>query len=718
MQTATNPETGETMVLVDNQWSKADRVATNDKGEKAYLVSGKWLTSQGQANLPSPERQQRSLASEAGRQFIGLPLRAAIEGAAALPAMGANAVAGLFNTISGDGGYKFPDQQAAVSGLLTRLGFPVPENGLERVGQDVMGAVSGAGLTGKLAQMASPTSGVGQIVARGFSENLPSQIGAAAGAAGASGVTREAGGGPLAQITAGLAGGVGLPMAVDAFTSIPSRMVARSLRKSEESAFGKEGERLAEATGIPMTAGARSGNKLVLGMENTARQYGPTADQVQQTDVRIANAAIDRVNKLADDIVKQKSDPATLGKKIEDTVKNSVTYLDNLRDTTAKADYGKVREIAGNQPVIRFDNFVSELRKIIDENVNVAGADAQKVVAQARAALAKVTEGGGDGVRKITTPTGKTIKLYGDPTPSTIEGTIDDAMRSRSFYGKAARGGANVFDDIAPDLNRNIASRLFGAITRDFDSSAEVSSGALKEAFSRANQNYKQFSQSLEYIQKSTLGKLVGDDLVDAAISGARITTKSGEEILRKVMGADPSIRQQVMTDLGRFNPELTKEIRANVLRDALEKGMSIPPSAKGAGQVPISFNKFITAIGGEKGSFETQLKSYGFNSKEIVDIKDTVAAMMRSGDRTGYNFSNTNVQNQAMEFAGAMGDAAMGNVRGAISKVVSIGGKFIGAKKFADAMASAEGRAALRTVANPKASPQAIAAAFATLEQ
>jgi hypothetical protein len=44
LQTATNPETGETVVLVGNDWQKADQTASNDKGEKAYLVGGKWLT--------------------------------------------------------------------------------------------------------------------------------------------------------------------------------------------------------------------------------------------------------------------------------------------------------------------------------------------------------------------------------------------------------------------------------------------------------------------------------------------------------------------------------------------------------------------------------------------------------------------------------------------------------------------------------------------------
>jgi len=46
IQTATNPQTGETVVLVDGKWVPADQTATNDKGQKAYLVNNRWLVDQ------------------------------------------------------------------------------------------------------------------------------------------------------------------------------------------------------------------------------------------------------------------------------------------------------------------------------------------------------------------------------------------------------------------------------------------------------------------------------------------------------------------------------------------------------------------------------------------------------------------------------------------------------------------------------------------------
>ena len=44
IQTATNPQTGERVALVNGQWLPVNQTATNDKGQKAFLVNNQWLT--------------------------------------------------------------------------------------------------------------------------------------------------------------------------------------------------------------------------------------------------------------------------------------------------------------------------------------------------------------------------------------------------------------------------------------------------------------------------------------------------------------------------------------------------------------------------------------------------------------------------------------------------------------------------------------------------
>jgi hypothetical protein len=725
MQTATNPETGEVAVLVGNAWRKADRIATNDKGEKAYLVGREWITDSGKSDLPAPT-QPNQLARQTGlaARAVGPVAAGAAAGAAiGAPIAGVGAIPGA---VAGAGAMTLVKLFDSVAGtdylgkVMDSLGLPRPETGQERIASDVMGAMAGvpgvAGVGERLTQAASPVvRQIGQTLTEKLGTQTAASIGGTLGASGA----REAGGGPVAQFAGGLVGGVAAPMAVQGTANYVPNLVAKSIQKSEATPFAREGERLARETGIDLPIGPRTGNKQMLTLENSARQYPATADRAQEVDVKIANQAIDRVKALVTRISKNTDDPSILGGRVEETVKGAATRLDAVRSRLADRDYGRVREIAGDRPVISLKNFQSELERIVAQYEGVAGADAQKVVTQARAAISKIT---GE-IQPATAPgaivaeSGASIVPGAPALSGAVAKTVNEAMRTRSFYGKAARGGANVFEDIAPDMNRNLAARLFGAINKDFDESAANSSGALRKAFDAANLNYKKFSQSIEYLEKSALGKLVGDDLVDAAVSGKAISSTAGEEIIKRIAGLHPSTRQTSMEIISRWNPVLANDLRANVLRDALDQAMAIPPSAKGASQVPISFNKFVSSIGSEKVGFERQLKSYGFSTKEIADIKDTAVAMMRAGDKTGFNYSNTNVAKDVGEIAEAVGSAASGRLAAVGGKIITIAGKTVGFNKIVDAMATQEGRRAIRTISSSRASPQAVIAAFQTIE-
>ena len=59
MQTAYNPDTGDTLVLVDNEWVKPDQIAKNDAGEAAYLIKNQWM-------LPGQELKFTGAADSTG----------------------------------------------------------------------------------------------------------------------------------------------------------------------------------------------------------------------------------------------------------------------------------------------------------------------------------------------------------------------------------------------------------------------------------------------------------------------------------------------------------------------------------------------------------------------------------------------------------------------------------------------------------------------------
>ena len=90
------------------------------------------------AELEQPASVQAGNNLRAIPRQVGLSARYAVEGVGALPAMAGNVVGGLYNAgadaIQGDGqGFRFPDQNAALSGALTSAGLPEPQGADERV---------------------------------------------------------------------------------------------------------------------------------------------------------------------------------------------------------------------------------------------------------------------------------------------------------------------------------------------------------------------------------------------------------------------------------------------------------------------------------------------------------------------------------------------------------------------------------------------------------
>lgn len=71
LQTATNPNTGETVALVGNQWLPITKTASNDKGQKAYLVNNQWLVDQEEEQKKSAGFSLKDLALSFGQGVGG-----------------------------------------------------------------------------------------------------------------------------------------------------------------------------------------------------------------------------------------------------------------------------------------------------------------------------------------------------------------------------------------------------------------------------------------------------------------------------------------------------------------------------------------------------------------------------------------------------------------------------------------------------------------------
>jgi len=157
---------------------------------------------------------------------VGLTARAGVRALATIPAMGADAVAGIYNTAAnalvGDGnGYRFPPQMQALDNALTQVGLPAPRNATERVAGQGAEMMAGAGGLAKGAEvLARGATGVGRNVLQMMAANPVTQIAGGTGAGVAGGSVRESGGSPLEEFGASLAGGVGAGMAANKLAGI------------------------------------------------------------------------------------------------------------------------------------------------------------------------------------------------------------------------------------------------------------------------------------------------------------------------------------------------------------------------------------------------------------------------------------------------------------------------------------------------------------------
>lgn len=172
---------------------------------------------------PTPP-QPRSFMQNVGRDF-GLSGRYDLEGALTLPAAIADVPVGIYNAganlIQGKGnGYRFPEQNQALSGVLDKLGFPQPETQGERLVGDVSRGVAGAGAgTGLATALQGASSPIVASAARALAANPAKQAISGGLGGGAAGSAREAGLPPIVQMGAGLAAGAA-PFAPEAVSGL------------------------------------------------------------------------------------------------------------------------------------------------------------------------------------------------------------------------------------------------------------------------------------------------------------------------------------------------------------------------------------------------------------------------------------------------------------------------------------------------------------------
>jgi hypothetical protein len=271
---------------------------------------------------------------ELGRQ-LGLTARAGLTGVAGLPLMAGEGLNALLNMIAGR--EVFPSPTRAAQQLMTQAGLPEAQTARERVVQDVASGMAGVGGT---AAMLRP---LGQAVAP-LTERLGMQTAGAVGAAGAAGMGREEGAGPLGQLGLAALGGTIAPGTMATAASRGGRAAVETVRPFTEA--GREviaGNVLRQLSAQPEAAIARAAQ-----YEPTIPGYRPTTAQATR-DVGLVAAetpirALDTTGKFAAQASQANQARVNILDRMardKDTLTSAITKRDEVTDPLRESAFAK-----------------------------------------------------------------------------------------------------------------------------------------------------------------------------------------------------------------------------------------------------------------------------------------------------------------------------------------------------------------------------------------
>lgn len=429
--------------------------------------------------------------------------------------------------------------------------------------------------------------------------------------------------------------------------------------------FAQEGQRLSQDLGVDLTPGAVTGQKQLVGAENMARQSIFSREEAFAADEKIGQQFTDAVNRTISQISNGHVGAEQAGNALRTAIKDGVEKVQAGRQARADFDYGQVRQLAGGGDVrMSMDNTVGAIDSMLRQYDGVATPEASKIVSTLKGLRERFSQ---------TVPAQQPNSLMGQPgAPSqvvTAPVSLDDAMKMRSYFGKAQAGSGNIFNDLAMNgASRRMSRQIFAAMSKDFDSVPQNLPPNAVAAFKQANANYGKATQQIEFMEKSPLARLMGEDVADTLYSGESRNTVDAATVADRFRKLKPNEVATVRDITARENPEGWNQVRAWILQDALEKGAKSAPS-KGARTIPMNPAQFVNALPDQK------VLEQIFPPGELAKIKDIDQGLRRWADSAGFNFSGTGPYTEAIN----AWNTIRGSIKGAGTAAVA-GGTAAGA--------------------------------------
>jgi len=443
-------------------------------------------------------------------------------------------------------------------------------------------------------------------------------------------------------------GGTGIANAPRRAANAPNDMLETAMRGQAIDA--REGVRLAQGSGVQLTPGQASGNKALRFMEQRARESFASAGRVAQGDMTRANQFKQFIRKIAG--ADQSPEVAT---ELQGRVTNFVRDLAAQRSAFGRKTYGMIDELAKGEKIVQPRHLYDELNSIIQKAGTQEGGDVVKAATQARRMLDTIDKQGG----------------Y----------TAQEALGRLQNYSQFSAG--NVFDDVTRKYDMVLKRRIYNALMKDMDEAA-VGDTTIAGLVKNANAGWRKFSEQIDSVQQSALGKMVGEEFATDLMNFNKIAP---EQVFDKLSRMRPSQARYVVGFLDKNLPDMLPKIRGGMLNDAVDAGLMGAPS--GGADFIFNPNQFLSALGLKSGKTGVEgMKRLaelfgGEGSQSWAQMQDIISIARRMGDVYGKNFSGTASANRFYSLLQAFSGSATAFAK----RIGSTGMEMAGLRKIADSM-------------------------------
>ena len=508
--------------------------------------------------------------------------------------------------------------------------------------------------------------------------------------------------GAAATGTAGLIGGLSNVAAKYLFPESPTGQLAVGLLPGAAAGIAGAVRRnvpttgkpsVSEETGIPMTAGQRTGAEGPLRTEAAVSTQEGAVPIFRQFRLNQANTAEDFANKIQQFSANPNLTATDINKGVIDAVNFQNNRLVNRFRAQNRVNFTNAKKVAGDDPIFGTDN----LNSVLDDQIAMYSSDKMPLELRAVAERLSTLKAS---VNKQAQPS---IVLGPDGQPAAVAPaqtqklTIDELQKNLESWGKAAKTGEysipggtdNVFKGIAPGTVKNIARQVLNGFRGDLDAAVTSGVRGAKE-LQRARDQFREGLRELDAYAETPILKTFMKDNASAI---------DPTDSVRIIANATPTERIVLVNLLKNNRPDIIESMRRTQMEELITSSQGNPEALlsnlrqvvnQKSQQGSVGLNDFFFPTKGEQAQAKVLIRDLESITKKPVGPAESMTSQ---------------IQGIAPQAGAVIGNWTVGKAISVVQDTMNaVSGAAGSAEKLAWMMTNPQGRDMLRYLSAQKA--------------